>query len=316
MGDRRSWVGACALVLLVMLSRLPHAWSAQPEAGSLSVTFVGDVMLDGGPGHAVGCGEDPFAHVASALNADFAVCNLECVVARRGKQVLKPYTFKARPECIPALKKYFSAVCVANNHSGDFGPESLSEELHLLKNAGLPYFGGGHDRAQAHRPAILQCRGQTIALLGYNDYPPAGFEAGDERAGCAWLREAEVVADIRAARHQHRADYVVPVLHWGEELEGAPTPEQRELARRLIEAGADAIVGMHPHVIQPIEIYKGRPILYSLGNFIFDYFPGDPPIWQGWIARLTFRKSGPTDVALRTVELDRTGFPHLKLANP
>ena len=290
--------------------------TAKTQPGSVSISFAGDVMLDDNPGHAVCHGQDPFADVASALKADIAVCNLECVVARRGTQVLKPYTFKARPLCIPVLQKYFSAVCVANNHTGDFGPDGLAEELNLLKQAGLPYFGGGQDKTEARRPAILERSGRRIALLGYNEFPPRTFEAGDHRAGCAWLRENDVVADIRAARSLYHADLVIPMLHWGEELVPAPEESQRVLARRLIDAGADAIIGGHPHVVQTIETYKGRPIVYSLGNFVFDYFPGDPLVWHGWIVRLTFPKSGPTDLESFVVELDRTGFPHFKKANP
>jgi poly-gamma-glutamate capsule biosynthesis protein CapA/YwtB (metallophosphatase superfamily) len=313
-------IGLRGLSLLAALSIATtvtlQAPAGQRERGSVSMVFAGDVMLDDNPGHAVCHGQDPFADVATALKADVTVCNLECVVARHGTQVLKPYTFKARPSCIPILHKYFSAVCVANNHSGDFGPDGLAEELELLKQAGLPYFGGGRDKIEARRPAILERSGRRIALLGYNDFPPRKFEAGRHRAGCAWLREADVVADIRAARSVHHADLVVPMLHWGVEIEPAPEESQRTLARRLIDAGADAIIGGHPHVVQTVEIYKGRPIVYSLGNFVFDYFPGDPLVWQGWVVRLTFPKSGPTDLEVFVVELDRTGFPHLKKSEP
>jgi len=300
----------------VVAARPPAPALPGPAAGKVSMVFVGDVMLDDNPGHAVCHGEDPFAGLAGALGADVTVCNLECVVARHGTQVLKPYTFKARPSCIPLLKRYFSAVCVANNHSGDFGPDGLAEELGLLKQAALPYFGGGHDKAEAHRPLILERSGRRIALLGYNDFPPRQFEAGPHRAGCAWLREADVAADIRAARTAGHADLVIVMLHWGVELQSAPESWQRTLARRLIDAGADAIIGGHPHVVQTVEVYKGRPIIYSLGNFVFDYFPGDPLVWEGWIVRLTFPSSGPADLEVLVVEIDRTGFPHLKKSKP
>jgi len=300
------------MVLLLATIAAPAAAAPAPQPGTVSMVFVGDVMLDNAPGHAVCHGEDPFAAVAAALRADITVCNLECTVASGGTHELKSYTFKAPPVCIPVLQRHFTAVCVANNHAGDYGPDGLTEELDLLKQAGLPYFGGGHDLAEAHRPALLERAGRKIALLGYNEYPPAHFEAGKQRAGCAWLREAEVVADIRAARRQAGADLVILMLHWGTELQTAPDEPQRTLARRLIDAGADAVIGGHPHVVQTVEIYKGHPIIYSLGNFVFDYFPGDPLKWEGWLARLTFPKSGPPDLELTVVELDRTGFPHVK----
>jgi len=280
--------------------------------GDVRIVFCGDVMLDRNPGHALAHGEDPFADVASLLkNADLAVCNLECVVARHGTHVLKPYTFKARPSCLAVLQQHFGAVSVANNHSGDYGPDGLLEELTLLEKASLPYFGGGRDRKEAHRPLILRRNGRRIALLGYNEFPPRSFEAGEHRAGTAWLTPADAIADIKAARAIDHADLVIPVLHWGEELESSPSDSQKVLARSFIDAGADAVIGAHPHVSQTVDIYKGRPIIYSLGNFVFDYDPGDPLVWTGWVVRLTFSKSATPALETFVVELDRTGFPHL-----
>ena len=305
-----------ALPILLLTLALGPVASARAQAdkgqdGTVRIVFGGDVMLDGGPGHALANGEDPFADVAPLLkSADIAVCNLECVVARHGSHVLKPYTFKARPACIAVLQQHFAAVCVANNHSGDYGPDGLLEEFTLLEKASLPYFGGGRDAKEAHRPLILERNGRRIALLGYNDFPPRSFEAGDHRAGIAWLSPAEVIADIKAARTIHRADLVIPMLHWGDELEPSPDDSQKALARSLIDAGADAVIGGHPHVSQTLDIYKGRPIIYSLGNFVFDYFPGDPLVWTGWVVRLTFSKSAVADLETFVVELDRSGIPH------
>lgn len=288
------------------------AQGEQPDSGTVKVVFGGDVMLDGGPGHALCHGEDVFAGVAAILkDADIAVCNLECVVAKCGRPVEKPYTFKARPACIPTLQRYFSAVSIANNHSGDYGPDALLEQLASLETGKLPYFGGGRNRKDAHRPAVLERKGRRLALLGYNDFPPRSFEAGERRPGTAWLEPNDVIADIKAAKAAERADLVIPMLHWGEELEPAPQESQKALARRLIDAGADAVIGGHPHVTQTIDFYKGRPMVYSLGNFVFDYFPGDPLMWTGWIVRLTFSKAAAPDLEVFVVELDRAGIPHL-----
>jgi poly-gamma-glutamate synthesis protein (capsule biosynthesis protein) len=104
---------------------------------------------------------------------------------------------------------------------------------------------------------------------------------------------------------------VLLYLHWGRELRPAAEPEQKALARRLIDAGADAVVGGHPHVTQEVEWHADRPILYSLGNFVFDYYPDDPPVWRGWMARLTFHKTGRPGLDLIPVEIDKAGIPHL-----
>ena len=280
--------------------------------GTVTIVFVGDVMLDGDPGHAIVYGADPFTEFDSIFqHADAAVCNLECVLAGGGEQVLKPYTFRGPKEAVPLLKRHFSAVCLANNHTGDFGRDALSRQLTMFDAAGLRYFGGGRNRHDARRPLILERNGVRIALLGYDGFPPRSFAAGDNRPGAAWLTEGDVVADIRAAHDRRGADVVIPFLHWGREGSPEPKPSQRELARHLIDAGASAVVGAHPHVTQTVEVYKGRPIVYSLGNFVFDYYPADPPVWTGWVVRITFHHSGETDLEMFVLQIDKAGMPHL-----
>jgi poly-gamma-glutamate capsule biosynthesis protein CapA/YwtB (metallophosphatase superfamily) len=309
--DRRLIVWASVIALFSLVSHSAEAEDGRTNEERLRIVFAGDVMLDGGPGHVVGNGGDPFADVATILQgADLSVCNLECVISEKGEPLVKSYTFLGKPESIPLLKKYFSAVSVANNHSGDYGKEAFADELDLLEKAKLPYFGGGKNIREARRPLILASRGRKVALLGYCDFPPRSFAAAEKTPGTAWLIEADVLADIRAAKSVEHADLVIPVLHWGDELEPAPEEEQKVLARKMIDAGADAVIGSHPHVTQTIDYYRGRPIVYSLGNFVFDYFPTDPPKWYGWIEELSFSNSG-VDLTTHTVELDPAGVPHL-----
>ena len=280
---------------------------------TVRVMFAGDIMLDNGPGHLITSGVDPLAAVAAVLrDADLVIGNLECAITRQGRAEDKPYTFKGPPSALPLLKQYFSAVSLANNHSRDWGVTGFADELTLLDEAGLRYFGGGRNEKEARQPLILTSRGKRIAFLGYNDYPPERFAAGRNRPGIAWLKERDAVADIRAARERDRADFVLLFLHWGYELDEAPLPEQKTLARRLIDAGADAVVGAHPHVTQGVEWYQGRPIVYSLGNLLFDYFPGDPAVWTGWMARITLGGAEGTKLELVAVEMDPSGAPHLK----
>jgi poly-gamma-glutamate synthesis protein (capsule biosynthesis protein) len=291
-----------------LLGAAQAGWAAEPP-GTVRIVFVGDIMLDGGPGHVVTNGGDPFAATAPLLrDADLTVGNLECAITRDGHAVDKPYTFKGTRKALPLLKKYFSAVSLANNHSGDWGKRGFADELTLLKETGLPWFGGGANQREAHRPMVLTANGRRVALLGYNNFPPRSFAARRNSPGTAWLVEKDVVRDIQRARQQ--ADIVILFLHWGEELEEQPLPEQQALARRLIDAGADAIIGAHPHVTQTIDWYKGRPVVYSLGNFLFDYFPTDPPVWKGWIVKLTFSADASPKLEKYTVMLDPAGVPH------
>ena len=289
----------------------PKAWAEDSSDRPITVVVAGDVMFDGGPGHAILQGEDPFAEFETLLHgADISVCNLECLVGDEGIQVLKPYTFMAPPSCLPLLKRYFTAVSLANNHSGDFGHKALAAELDMLDRIGLSYFGGGRNRTQARAPLILERRGVRVALLAYNDFPPRSFEAGKKTAGTAWLIPDKCLAEIKAARSKQHADIVIPYLHWGEEGQPSPQTSQRDLARRMIDAGADAVIGNHPHCTQTAEIYQGRPIVYSLGNFVFDYFPSDPAVFTGWVVKLTFHRHAGVDLETHTVTIDRTGFPH------
>jgi hypothetical protein len=291
--------------------------AAEDRQETVRLVFAGDVMLDGGPGHAIVYGTDPFAEFASIFHkADIAVCNLECAVVEGGEQVLKPYTFRGPPASIPLLKKYFSAVNLANNHSCDFGKAAFLDQLALMKKAELPYFGGGRNSQEAHQPLIFNRKGLRIALLGFNRFPPKSFAAGQDEPGTAWLDEADVVKAIKSAREEHHADIVIPYLHWGKEDTPGPTTEQKELARRLIDAGASAIIGTHPHVIQTVDIYKDCPIVYSLGNMVFDYYPVDPEVWTGWIVELNFSKPSddkPFEVGMETyvLQIDKAGIPHL-----
>jgi len=299
------------LLLAIACAAVPVQAAEKPHQ-AVSVVFAGDVMLDNGPGHAVVHGEDPFADFAPLFaDADISVCNLECVVAEGGRQQRKPYTFKAPVESIPVLKRHFSAVCVANTPSGDFGKKAFQEQLDRLDKAQLPYFGGGRDRRQARRPLILDRRGLRVALLGYNDFPPRSFEAGPSTPGVAWLVEEECLAEIKTARKKDRADFVIPFLHWGREGRPCPLPWQRQLAHRMIDAGADAVVGAHAHATQTVDMYRGRPIVYGLGNFVFDYFPVDPPVFPGWVVKLTFSRSAGVGMETYVLEIDKAGIPHL-----
>ena len=283
----------------------------------MRLQFVGDIMLDGGPGHIISNGGDPFANVGSVLlDADITIGNLECSIATEGHAEDKPYTFKGPSSALPLLNRYFTGVSIANNHSGDWGKAGFASEIKLLSLAHVSWFGGGNNFKQAHEPLLISRSGRRVAFLGYNEFPPRSFQATGTRPGTAWLIETDVINDMRRARSQHHADLVVLYLHWGKEFDEQPSLSQRTLAQRLIDAGADVIIGAHPHVVQTIEWYKGRPIVYSLGNFMFDYFPGDPPVWTGWMVRLTYGPAPTPKLDVFPVQLDAAGVPRFTPSRP
>ncbi len=293
---------------------------AQKAAGTISVIFVGDIMVahDEETGKLIEQGIDPFKPFAGLLKqADIAIGNLECVVAEAGEPVKKPYRYLAQPRCLPVLKRHFTAFTVANNHSGDFGKAAFVEQCGLLEKADIPYFGGGRNKADAHKPWIVEKHGVRIAMLGYCEVYLRSFQAEDAVPGVAWSEhDDEVLADIRAARQKYDAEVVIPFMHWGKEGDPA-TAREKSFARTMIDAGADMIVGAHPHVTQGSEYYKNHLIVYSLGNFLFNGFK-DPDNLTGWALRMTFDKNGMVAWNTVVVRLDEHGVPHpdLKSKSP
>jgi poly-gamma-glutamate synthesis protein (capsule biosynthesis protein) len=180
--------------------------------------------------------------------------------------------------------------------------------LGLLKKSGVGFYGGGYNLKEAHTPLILERQGLRIALLGYDEFQPRNFEADHDRPGVAWSEDEQVVRDIADARRVWRADVVIPVMHWGWE-EPIANARQRKLARLMIDAGADAVIGGHPHQLQDTEQYKGKPIIYSLGNFVFEGFP-DKVNNLGWVVRLSVDRQGVRAWQAHDVHIDKQGLPH------
>lgn len=297
--------------LLLSSALLAASPMAHASSGDASLIFVGDIMVAETPGELITRGEDPFQPFAALLSShDVRIGNLECVVATTGTAEEKPYTFRADPRTLPVLKRHFDAVSLANNHSGDFGKAAFAEQLALMDTAGLPYFGGGRDATAAHAPWIVERNGVRIALLGYVEFKPRSFEADASRPGVAWSGEDDdVIEDIIAARRVHRADIVIPFMHWGWEDEPDPSPRLRAFARRMIDAGADMVVGGHPHVTQGAEYYRGKPIIYSLGNFLFNGFD-TPATTTGWVLSARVDRTGVVDWRTHVARLDANGVPH------
>jgi len=283
---------------------------AAAGAQTVSMAFVGDIMLDDGPGRYVKRGGDPFAPFAAILDvADVRVGNLECVIATTGSaEPGKPWTFRAHPRTLPMLKRHFDALGLANNHSGDYGPQAFSEMLSLLKQHRIPYFGGGANLAEAHKPLLIERKGLRIALLAYNEFMPRSFEADADKPGVAWSEDEQVRLDIVEARRRDGADLVIPFMHWGWENERQASARQAQLARLMIDAGADAVVGGHPHVTQNIEHYRGKPIIYSLGNFVFDGFDTTKNN-TGWVLRLELDREGVKQWRTYVAHINPQGIP-------
>jgi poly-gamma-glutamate synthesis protein (capsule biosynthesis protein) len=279
------------------------------ETDTVSVVVVGDIMLDGLPEQAMKKGRDPFASFAPLLkSADIRIGNLECVISNKGSpEPDKPNVFRVDPRAMRYLKRHFDAVGLANNHSGDYGPVAFADMLTRLRQAGLGVYGGGDDLTQAHQPYIIERKGLRVAVLGYNEFQPRSFEADHDKPGIAWSEDEQVLRDIAWAKGPGKADVLLAVMHWGWE-DPTANHRQRALARLMIDAGVDAVIGGHPHLIQDAEVYKGKPVFYSLGNFVFEGF--DNSINNtGWVLQLALSKLGVQSWQVHEAHIDARGLP-------
>jgi len=226
----------------------------------------GDVLLDLTEPEGI----DPFTNVQPRLSsADVAIVNLEMAITERGEPYDKEFVFRApRSAALTLAAAGVDVVSLANNHVLDFGPEGLEDTISVLDEVGILRPGAGSNNAEAYAPRVLTLDNQIrVAFVSASAVIPGGFAAGAERPGVADAKWAipRVLAAVRAAAAGN--DVVVVSVHWGAERETCPSEEQRDLARQLIEAGANIILGHHPHVLQPIETFDRTVIAYSLGNF-------------------------------------------------
>ncbi|HEV7678155.1 MAG TPA: CapA family protein [Candidatus Dormibacteraeota bacterium] len=275
--------------------------AATPDARPVTIAITGDVMLGRSVGDRILATGDrfPFNDTADFLHDfDLTVGNLECVVSRQGQPVPnKPYHFRADPTCYGRLNAAgFDVVSLANNHSGDFGTAAFADMLAALPDHGIAPLGAGMNLTAAHQPVIRTVRATTVGFLAYCEIVPMSFAATATSPGHAWLDTALMRADIAALR-QH-VDFLVVFMHWGLEYVTRDTAAQQATARRAVEAGADVVVGSHPHVIQPSETYAGKPIVYSLGNFVFDEMYEDA-VRRGNVLTLTVQGAQLLDWKLR-----------------
>ena len=251
------------------------------EPGSVLLAFAGDVMFS-----------DPFlaSYDKSGIsaiadsemlehmqNADLFVINEEFPFSLRGEAMEdKQFTFRADPKYVKIFQELgVDIATVANNHALDFGRDAFLDTLDTLKSAGITCIGGGYHLSEASAPAVQTIKGQTFAIFGATRVSPsATWYASDSQAGLFQTYDATLLNQKIAEAHTEY-DHVIVFVHWGIEKNETPEDYQRSLAKGYIDAGADLVVGCHPHVLQGFEYYNGVPIVYSLGNYLFGNRDGD-----------------------------------------
>jgi poly-gamma-glutamate synthesis protein (capsule biosynthesis protein) len=239
----------------------PPAATPESKDGTLTISAVGDCTLgsdyrvkgaEGTFDLAMTAANDdyalPFAGVVSVLGKDdLTIANLEGPLSHAKPAVAHTFVFNGKPEYAEVLAKgSVELVNLANNHAGDFGPEGMKQTLEAVQKAGVGAFGNG-------RVDTRMVKGVEVVNIGYL----GGGKGTRER----------VVKDV--LKYKHPDNLVIVTFHWGVEGLNVPTDDQRTMAHAVVDAGANLVLGHHPHVLQGIETYKGRHIVYSLGNFVF-----------------------------------------------
>lgn len=289
---------------------VPPAPAGETANSTITLVFVGDILLNGTVGDLIKR-EGPMAPwegVKDLLSAaDFAIGNLECAVGSTGDAIPgKEWTFRADPATLAGLKGAgIDVVSLANNHTLDFGIECMLETVDQVRAVGISTAGAGANRAAAREPVILEKDGVRVGILATNMiYPDYAWAAGDDSPGQAidssrWY--PEIIADIRSLSQQ--VDVVAVYVHWSAERQEVPEAWVLPVAKAMREAGAQIIMGSHPHILNGFD-YDGRNITaYSLGNFVFSTRPEMPRLQIGAVVEVTVSKNGVESASVKPTRI-------------
>ena len=249
---------------------------AESPADPVTLLFSGDIYLSDHvlnaydkAGGITGVLDDGFRSVIA--KADYFAANEEFPFSSRGTAAPdKQYTFRLPESRLPIMNEIgVDLVTLANNHSLDFGTDALLDTCSALDGAGILHVGAGSNSEEARKPAIVDVGGIRVGFIGASRViPVASWTAGASSPGLLTAYDPTLLLQT-IEETRPLCDYLVVLIHWGVEREEMPVDHQTSLGRQCIDAGADLVVGSHPHVLQGIEYYNGKPIVYSLGNFIF-----------------------------------------------
>ncbi len=289
------------------------AAATEPVSPTLTLTFVGDIMLDRGVLYSAkkngqGNFDWLFEDIPELAQADILYGNLEGPLSDQGRDLGNLYSFRMDPAALPALEAAsFDVLQIANNHIGDWGREAMVDTISRLSQAGIVSVGGGENKAEVSAVKIVERQGIKIGFLAATDVGPNWLAASDLpgiqlASDPAW---PEIISEA-----SKQVDILVVGYHFGNEYQPDPSARQRELSRLAIDHGAKLVIGSHPHVVEPIEEYGGGVIAYSLGNFIFDQ-AFSPETMSGLALTVTFEGRELRSVVKRQVLIDKQFRPRL-----
>lgn len=242
---------------------------------SLSITFTGDVLLDRGVRQFVEhrSVDKLFSPFVDSVfqSSDLVVANLECPATKIRQPAFKQYIFRAEPEWLQTLKAHgITHLNLANNHSVDQGRIGLADTKKNIQETGMIPVGAGDNMQEAAQPVLLASTPRNVYLLTSLQMPLENFSYLPDKTSVSHEDLDSLKTRVRQLKKTDPCCYIIVSLHWGGEHTLRPVPLQRQQAHQLIDAGVDALICHHTHTLQTIEQYQGKPIYYSIGNFIFD----------------------------------------------
>jgi poly-gamma-glutamate synthesis protein (capsule biosynthesis protein) len=284
-----------------------------PSKDRLVIHGVGDVNLD--PQYIPAFRERGFGWAWGGLEGlfiadDLTVVNLECAPSDLGLAQPKEFVFRCNVPALRTMKGFGVEVAnLGNNHSQDYGAEAMLDGRLNLESVGIAPVGAGADLAQANEPAIFELGGWKVAVLGFGGIiPNEGWIATTYAPGMADGDNVDTMVDtVKAVATQ--VDWVIVTIHWGVELDTTPRAGDIAIGTALIEAGADAIFGHHPHRLQPMEMVVGRPVAWSLGNFVWPNM--SPASSTTAVARVVISPDGNIEGCLIPAFIESSGHPVL-----
>jgi poly-gamma-glutamate synthesis protein (capsule biosynthesis protein) len=281
-------------ILIPALIATGYSCGEKQQEEYLSICFTGDVLLDRGVREQIN--KKGVAYIFQDVaplfrNSDATVINLECPVTKTVSPIHKKYIFRAEPEWLPTLKESgITHAALANNHSMDQGRSGLEDTYMHLTDTGIIPIGYGKNTEEANKPVFISKNGIEVAIFNSVTVPLENWVYLEDRPGVNQVSIETLSEEIKKLKTNKQSRYIIVILHWGVEFQKEPTIKQRKEAYKLIDSGADIIIGHHPHVLQNEETYKGKPIFYSLGNFVFDQ--NMPDAKESMIVRINFGKDG------------------------
>lgn len=284
---------------------------SESKEGEVSISFLGDIMMDRGVKSSVyknygGDFNSLFKNLGELKKDDITFANLEGPVSDVGNNVGSKYSFRMEEKVLEALKEAsFDIFSFANNHVGDWNVAAFKDTLGNLTARQIPFVGAGENTADASEVKIIEKNGVRVGFLGFTDVGPNWMQAGADKSGILLASDPNRLEYIKNAKA--KSDVLVVSYHWGDEYKPF-NARQKLLAESSIDAGANIIVGHHPHVMQDTVKYKDGLIIYSLGNAIFDqYFSVET--MKGGLVNVVVDKNGLKDYTEKYFVLDKTYVP-------